>query len=58
MNTKPPVIHRPNTLEALKQRLLKMGKVTEKGLEEARQELAADPEIQAARRGESSHVVS
>jgi hypothetical protein len=38
-----------------KSRLLQSGKITEKGLAKAKEELDADPEIQAARRGESVH---
>ena len=54
-----PVSGRPlTTLEDLKQELLKSGKITQKGLDEARRVLDADPEIQAARRGESLHVLS
>ena len=45
-------------MDEVKARLLKSGKVTEKGLAAARRELDADPEIQAARRGESVHVLN
>lgn len=43
------------TLAQLKEKLLAAGKVTEKGLEQARQELAADPEWQAFVAGQPQH---
>ena len=52
-----PTAQRPATMAETKAWLLKSGKITEKKLAEARQELAADPEIQAARAGQSAHVL-
>ena len=49
--------HRPTTLAEVKAQLLKSGKITQSDLEQAQRTLDADPEIQAARRGESLHVL-
>jgi len=52
-----PTAQRPATMAEMKARLLKAGKITEQGLTEARKELDANPEIRAARKGESAHVL-
>jgi hypothetical protein len=52
-----PTAQRPATMAEMKDRLLKAGKITEQGLTKARKELDADPEILAARKGLTAHVL-